>query len=127
MPTIITHPAGEAHPDRDAAARNRADRLAKATPEQMEIALAYLSVIDCEAFEIAFTAVAAASDDDPGDDEPFPVCRRCGSAVGIFPDQGLDWQHYTGDGITSGAQETYDPGHQPEVIWLLPNEDPANL
>jgi hypothetical protein len=55
MPTIITHPAGEAHPDRDAAARKRADRLAKATPEQMEIALAYLSVIDCEAFEIAFT------------------------------------------------------------------------
>jgi hypothetical protein len=31
MSTIIAHPAPEAHPDRDAAARKRADRLAKAT------------------------------------------------------------------------------------------------
>jgi hypothetical protein len=95
-----------------------------ATPEQMETALAYLSVIDCEAFEIAFTAVA---DDHAGDDEPFPVCRRCGSAVGIFPDQDLDWQHFTGDATASGSQDTYDPGHQAQVVWLLPDEDPETL
>jgi hypothetical protein len=60
MSTIITHPAQEAHPDRDGAARKRADRLAKATADHMEAALAYLSMIDPEAFEIAFTAVAEA-------------------------------------------------------------------
>jgi hypothetical protein len=58
MSTIIAHPALEAHPDLDAAARKRADRLAKATTDQLQAALAYLSMIDPEAFEIAFTAVA---------------------------------------------------------------------
>jgi hypothetical protein len=58
MSPIITHPAQEAHPDRDAAACKRADRLAKATTDQMQAALAYLSMIDSEAFEIAFTAAA---------------------------------------------------------------------
>ncbi len=33
------------------------DRLARATSEEMRTALAYLSMIDAEAFEIAFTAV----------------------------------------------------------------------
>ena len=36
MSTIITHPTQEAHPDRDADARKRADRLAKATTDQMQ-------------------------------------------------------------------------------------------
>jgi hypothetical protein len=49
MSTIITHPAQEAHPRLDAAARHRADRLAKATNDQIQAALAYLSMIDPEA------------------------------------------------------------------------------
>jgi hypothetical protein len=53
MSTIITQPAREAHPRLDAAARKRADRLAKATTDQLQAALAYLSMIDPEAFEIA--------------------------------------------------------------------------
>jgi hypothetical protein len=61
MSTIIAHPAREAHPRLDAAARHRADRLAKATNDQIQAALAYLSMIDPEAFEIAFTAVAPAA------------------------------------------------------------------
>ena len=59
MPTIITQPAREAHPCLEASARKRADRLAKATNDQMQAALAYLRMVDPEAFEIAFTAVAA--------------------------------------------------------------------
>jgi hypothetical protein len=58
------------------------------------------------------------------DEEPVPVCRRCGGQVGIFLDHGLDWQHFHGDGTTSGAQEIYDPGHSAEVTWRLPGEDP---
>ena len=121
MSTIITHPAQEAHPDRDAAARRRADRLAKATADQMQAALAYLSMIDSEAFEIAFTAVAPAPDD-PEDEEPIPLCATCGAPVGIFPEVILNWRHFRGATTTSGIHETYDPGHASEAAWYLPDE-----
>ena len=121
MSTIIAHPAQEAHPDRDAAARKRADRLAKATTGQMQAALAYLSMIDSEAFEIAFTAVAQAPDD-PEDEEPIPLCATCGAPVGIFPEVTLNWRHFRGATTASGIHETYDPGHACEVAWYLPDE-----
>src|SRR5580692_11074828 len=120
MSTIIAHPAPEAHPDLDAAARKRADRLAKATTDQIQAALAYLSIIDPEAFEIAFTAVASSAADDPEDDEPIPLCATCGAPVGIFPNLSLTWRHFRGDTTTSGYHHTYDPGHDPEVAWYLP-------
>jgi hypothetical protein len=31
------------------------------------------------------------------------------------------------DGTTSGAQQIYEPGHAPEVTWILPDEDPDDL
>jgi hypothetical protein len=122
MQTIIAQPGQNAHPDPDSAARQRADRLARATSEQMETALAYLSMIDSEAFEIALTAVTTAADDIHEDDEAVPVCRRCGGLVGIFLSHGLQWQHFRGDGVTSGAQQIYDPGHTAEVAWISPDE-----
>ena len=121
MSPIIVHPAQEAHPDRDAAARKRADRLAKATSDQMQAALAYLSMIDSEAFEIAFTAVSRAPDD-PEDEEPIPLCITCGAPVGIFPEVILNWRHFRGATIATGIHETYDPGHASEVGWYLPDE-----
>jgi hypothetical protein len=124
---IMTQPANAAHANPDAAARQRADRLAKATVDQMQTALAFLSALDPEAFEIAFTAVTPAAVGQPEDDEPVPACRACGVRVGIFPERGLDWQHYRGDGITSGAQEIFDPGHVPAVTWCLPDESPEEL
>jgi hypothetical protein len=121
MHPIIAHPAQEAHPDRDAAARKRADRLAKATTDQMQAALAYLSMIDSEAFEIAFTAVAQAPDD-PEDEEPIPLCATCGAPVGIFPEVTLNWRHFRGATTAAGIHETYNPGHAPEVAWYLLDE-----
>ena len=121
MHTIITQPAQEAHPRLDAAARNRADRLAKATTDQLHAALAYLSMIDPEAFEIALTAAAPA--DDPEDDDPIPLCAACGATVGIFPELTLTWRHYRGDATASGTHHTYDPGHTPQVAWYLSDED----
>jgi len=62
MSTIIAQPGRHAHPEPrrephpDAAARLRRDRLARASAADMESALAFLSMIDPEAFEIAFTA-----------------------------------------------------------------------
>ena len=127
MPTIITPSGNHAHATPDQAARQRADRLAKATPEQVENALAYLSAIDPEAFEIAFTAVTTTADELLEDEEPIPVCRQCGTIIGIFPDHGLEWRHFRGDGTTSGAQEIYDPGHAAQVTWILADEGPEEL
>jgi hypothetical protein len=126
MPTIIVPSGNGAHANPDQAARHRADRLAKATPEQVETALAYLSTIDPEAFEIAFTAVTTA-DETLEDEEPVPLCRRCGSMIGIFPDHGLHWRHFLGAASMSGAQEIYDPGHTAQVTWILADEGPEEL
>ena len=122
MQSIIAPSGKDAHPNPDQAARQRADRLARATPEQIENALAYLSVIDPEAFEIAFTAVTTADHEAPEDEEPLPVCRWCGGMIGIFPDRGLQWRHFRGDGATSSAPEVYDPGHPAQVTWILADE-----
>jgi hypothetical protein len=126
MQTIIVPSGNNAHANPDQAARHRADRLAKATSEQIENALAYLSAIDPEAFEIAFSAVTIA-DEPVEDEEPIPLCRRCGAMIGIFPDHGLDWRHFRGDGSTYAAQEIYDPGHAAQVSWILADEGPEEL
>ena len=122
MSTIIAQHAQEAHPDLDTAARKRADRLAKVTSDQMQAALAYLSMIDPEAFEIAFSAVGPAAADDPEDEDPIPLCATCGTQVGIFPELILNWRHFRGDAVAWGTHQTYDPGHAPEVAWYLPDE-----
>jgi hypothetical protein len=127
MHTIIAQSVPDAHPDPDAAAQQRADRLARATTEQMEMALSFLSRIDPEAFEIAFNAATQADGDLHEDEEAIPLCRQCGAPVGIFLSRGLQWRHFSGDGITSGAQQIYDPGHPAEVAWILPDEDPDEL
>jgi hypothetical protein len=135
MSPMIVQPGRPAHPEPhpDDAARQRRDRLAKATAEDMESALAFLSMIDPEAFEIAFTTFAPRADETPEDaaaledEEPIPVCRECGALVGIFLAHGLRWQHFRGDSVTSGTQEIYDPGHPAEATWLLPTEDPGDL
>jgi len=105
----------------------------------METALAFLGMIDPEAFAIALTAVASRTNEildateipqdapAPEDQEPFPVCRHCGAPVGIFPDRSLRWQHFRGDAATSGTQQIYNPGHPAEAGWLLPGEDPQDL
>jgi len=105
----------------------------------MEMALAFLSAVDPEAFEIAFMVVegdpassseSAAEEEALADwegEEASPVCRKCGSLTGIFLDRGLQWQHFRGDGITSGVQQIYDPGHEPVVSWILPDEDLAEV
>ena len=131
QPGRFPHPPGQPHPD--ALARQRRDRLARATAQDMESALAFLSVIDPEAFEIALTAARprpgqTPEDDEPAqDDEPLPVCRHCHAPVAIFPDHSLRWQHFRGAAAASGTQELYDPGHTAEVTWLLPGEDPGEL
>src|SRR5277367_139279 len=126
---IITQPPSPAHAHPDGAARKRAARLARATAGQAEAALAFLSMIDPLMFEIAMDAGdqvigVAPEEEEPEDQEPIPVCRKCGRQVGIFLDHGLQWEHFRGDGTTSAAQEIYDPGHPAEVTWRLPDDEP---
>jgi hypothetical protein len=129
MSPIITQSGALAHVHPDEAARKRRDRLARATAEQADAALAYLSAIDPLMFEITMDAADLIVGEGLGteaseDEEPIPVCRRCASQVGIFLNHGQGWQHFRGDGLTSGAQEIYDPGHPVEVTWCLPDEGP---
>jgi hypothetical protein len=113
MSTIIPLPAREAHLDRDAAARNRMDRLNRATTQEMHAALAFLNMIDADAFEIAFQAVPPNRDDLP-DADPEPLCGRCGHPVALFPDQGMTWHHYrarpTPPVITRPSTRATSPG-----------------
>ena len=128
MSPMIAQSGPNAHANLDGACAGRdaaARRLAWATAGELEAALALLSMLDPDAFEIASTADPTAPLD--GDDEPISVCRECGGLVGIFPDHGLHWQHFRGDGLTSGAQQIYEPGHVPEVTWILPDEDPDDF
>ena len=66
------------------------------------------------------TAPSAA--DESEDDEAIPLCSNCGAPVGIFPELALRWRHFRGDAAASGAHQTFDPGHAPEVAWYLPDE-----
>jgi hypothetical protein len=138
MSPIITQPGLPAHVHPDEAARKRAARLAGATVEQAEAALAFLSVIDPLMFGIVMDAgdqivdAPAGSRDVPAreapeDEEAIPVCRRCAAPVGVFPDRGPQWQHFRGTGTTAGGQQIYDPGHPAEVSWCLPDEGPEEL
>jgi len=119
--TIIPLPSREAHPDRDAEARRRMDRLNRATTGEMQAALAFLNMIDPEAFDIAFQAAPPHLDDLP-DGDPAPACGRCGGPVALFPDRALTWHHYRGAASTSGDQEIIDRGHDPQVEWRHPDD-----
>jgi hypothetical protein len=127
MSTIMPFPVREAHPDLDAEARNRTDRLNRATAQEMQTALAFLSMIDPGAFEIAFQTVPASQDALPDEGDPEPLCRRCGSPAAFFPDQGMTWHHYRDMASTSGDPQIIDKGHEPQVEWYLPDEVPDDF
>jgi hypothetical protein len=69
MSPIITQPGASAHVHPDEAARKRAERLARATAEQAEAALAFLSAIDPLMFEIAMDAGAQTTGGAPETEE----------------------------------------------------------
>jgi hypothetical protein len=127
MSTIMPFPVREAHPDLDAEARNRTDRLNRATTQEMQTALAFLSMIDPGAFEIAFQAVPASQDALPDAGDPEPLCRRCGSPAAFFPDQGMTWHHYRGPADATGEPQIIDKDHEPQVEWYLPDEVPDDF
>jgi hypothetical protein len=127
MSPIIALPIREAHPDLDAEARSRTDRLNRATAQEMQAALAFLSMIDPEAFEIAFQAVPADRDALDELEDPEPVCGRCGGPVALFANQGMTWHHYQAPLGVPSEPEIIETGHEPRVEWYLPEEIPDDF
>jgi hypothetical protein len=121
VPTIIPLHTRQAHPDRDAEARSRSDRLNRATTAEMQAALAFLSMIDPDAFEIAFQAVPLNPDALPDEEDPVPLCTRCGSPVALFPDRDMTWHHHQAAAGMPGEPEVVDKGHEPQVEWDHPH------
>jgi hypothetical protein len=125
MSTIIAQPAPVTHQVPEIDRQRRADRLERATADQMQTALALLSMIDPDAFDIAFIAVPDPAD---GDDQAEPLCTACGAPVAIFPDLGvLEWRHYRGERGVTGRHEVYDPGHAPQVAWYDLSDMPEDF
>ena len=121
MGTIIPLFFREAQPGPEFAARRRMTRLDMATTREMHAALALLCKVDPGAFETALPAAAPDPGAEAGPEEPVAVCGRCGSIVALFPED-LTWRHYRGAVDVSGVQEAFDAGHEPAVVWCLPEE-----
>jgi hypothetical protein len=122
MSTIIAQPAPVTHQIPAIDRQRRADRLVRASAEQVQTALAFLSMIDPEAFDIAFTAVPDPAVETGEDDQAEPLCTACGTPVAIFPELGPEWRHYRGDLAAAGRHEAYNPGHAPQVAWYDLND-----
>jgi hypothetical protein len=103
------------------AALRRITRLDRATSEEMRMGLALLCVVDPVGFDVALPAARPDPDEEDELGEPVAVCGRCWSMVALFAED-LTWRHFRGAVDVSGAQEAFDPGHEPEVEWHLPEE-----
>jgi hypothetical protein len=116
--TIIPLFIPRQQPCSEVAGRRLMTRLDRASAEEMRAGLELLLVVDPVAFEVALPAVRPDPDSDAELGEPVAVCGRCGGFVALFP-QELAWRHYRGAVDVAGAQEAFDPGHEPVVEWAL--------
>ena len=102
-------------------ARRRLARLDRATSEEMRAGLELLCVVDPVGFEVALPGARPDPDVDAEAGEPVAVCGRCGGLVALFPED-LTWRHYRGAIDVVGVQEAFGAGHEPQVVWYLPEE-----
>lgn len=105
--------------DRRAQASERLARLAALDPEQLPMALTFLSGYHPRVFDAILNAVEPCSEtgtgDDTADQEPF--CARCGAAVAIFLSHGKDYRHYRGVLTTASKPKPYKADHAPVIAW----------
>ncbi len=122
---IVDHPHGAlsapASGPEERHARSRADlaRLAALDPEQLPLALAFLSGYCPQAFYAALEAVELCErprteDATPG---PEPFCSKCGAPVGIFLAHGKEYRHYRGILSATSKPKPYKTDHAPVVAW----------
>ena len=100
-------------------ARRREDlaRLAALDPEQLPLALAFLSGYHPKVFDAVMEAVEPC--DGPQDSTPAqePFCLKCGAPVGIFLAHGKEYRHYRGILGPTSKPKPYKADHVPIIAW----------
>lgn len=122
---IVDHPYGalsipaSGPEERRAQSREDLARLAALDPEQLPLALAFLSGYHPQAFNAALEAVEPCRDlraeDLTSEQEPF--CLKCGASVGIFLAHGKEYRHYRGVLSATSKPKPYKTDHAPLVRW----------
>jgi hypothetical protein len=105
--------------ERRARSGERLARLAGLDPEQMPMAMAFLSGYHPRVFDAVLDAVEPcdgprAKDGTP-DQEPF--CVKCGAPVGIFLAHGKEYRHYRGVLTPASKPRPYKADHPPVIAW----------
>ena len=102
-----------------AQALERMARLAALDPEQLPMALAFLSGYHPHVFDVILDAVEPCAEDSTGDDMPGqePFCAKCGAPVGIFLAHGKGYRHYRGILTATSKPRPYKADHAPMVAW----------
>ncbi len=122
---IPEHPYGalslpvSAPEERRAQASERLARLAALDPEQLPMALTFLSGYHPRVFDAILNAVepCAKTGDNGGPAEQKPFCVLCGASVGIFLAHGGDYRHYRGVLTATSKPRPYKADHAPVVAW----------
>jgi hypothetical protein len=102
--------------------RERLGRLAALDPEQLSLALAFLTGYHPRVFDAVLNAVEPCVKKDV----PLePFCIRCGAPVGIFLAHGKDYRHYRGIVSATSKPRPYKADHAPAVGWRPALDVPA--
>ena len=105
--------------ERRARASERLARLAALDPEQLPVALTFLSSYHPRFFDAILNAVEPCTktgdDGEPAGQEPF--CMLCGAPVGIFLAHGREYRHYRGVLTATSKPRPYKADHAPVIAW----------
>lgn len=102
-----------------AQASERQARLAALDPEQLPMALTFLSGYHPSVFDAILNAVEPCAAADAGDDGPAqePFCVLCGAPVAIFLAHGKDYRHYRGALTSTSKPKPFKTDHTPVIAW----------
>lgn len=114
--------------ERRARAREDLARLAALDPEQLSLALAFLSGYHPRVFDAVLEAVEPCDGHRAGEATPEqePFCLKCGDPVGIFLAHGQEYRHYRGILGATGKPKPYKTDHAPVVAWRRATVDAAD-
>lgn len=133
---IVDHPYGalsvrpSSLEERRTRCREDLARLAALDPEQLPLALAFLSGYYPQVFDAVLEAIERREnprrEDATSGSEPF--CLKCGAPVGVFLAHGKEYRHYRGLLSATSKPKPYKPDHAPVVGWrpaAVTREGPA--
>ena len=105
--------------ERRAPTLGRMARLAALDPEQLPLALAFLSGYHPRVFDAILDALEPSAEDGIGYETPGqePFCVKCGAPVGIFLAHGKGYRHYRGVLTPTSKPRPYKADHIPVVAW----------